>query len=211
MIVFNCTVKDIFRRPYMIDSAVRTLANNGYAEHAVTYSRIRDNIKNAMEYASSNMRDYEYKAAVIYLQSRESEQEIANTAYYTHRTIRRYVRKACELVSNYYSEYLGIEFLPNETRSISCEISSGSFWEKVNSLMNGSIENACAVILSRYENNTVNAVCTVCSMGAKKVKAILNAFDSVVTVYDMPAEKPANAVKTTKDADSKNKKNKKRK
>lgn len=173
----------------MIDLAVRKLADNGYSEHAVTYALIRDNLYNALAYAASNMNKCEYDVAVSYFGSRESEQKIAETAYYTHRTIRRYVRKACELVSNYYSEYLGIEFLPNETRSISCEISSGSFWEKVNSLMNGSIENACAVILSRYENNTVNAVCTVCSMGAKKVKAILNAFDSVVTVYDMPAEK----------------------
>ena len=186
---FCCTVKDIFRRANMIDLAVRKLADNGYSEHAVTYALIRDNLYNALAYAASNMNKCEYDVAVSYFGSRESEQKIAETAYYTQRTIRRYVRKACELVSNYYSEYLGIEFLPNETRSISCEISSGSFWEKVNSLMNGSIENACAVILSRYENNTVNAVCTVCSMGAKKVKAILNAFDSVVTVYDMPAEK----------------------
>ena len=189
MVEFNCTVKDIFRRANMIDLAVRKLADNGYSEHAVTYALIRDNLYNALAYAASNMNKCEYDVAVSYFGSRESEQKIAETAYYTHRTIRRYVRKACELVSNYYSEYLGIEFLPNETRSISCEISSGSFWEKVNSLMNGSIENACAVILSRYENNTVNSVCTFCSMGSKKVKNILEAFDSVVTVYDMPAEK----------------------
>ena len=44
MIEFNCTVKDIFRRPNMIDKAVRKLADNGYAEYAVIYARIRDNI-----------------------------------------------------------------------------------------------------------------------------------------------------------------------
>lgn len=189
MLKFNCTVKDIFRRANMIDLAVRKLADNGYSEHAVTYALIRDNLYNALAFASANMNKCEYDVAVSYFGSRDSEQKIAENAYYTHRTIRRYVRKACELIKIYYAEYLGIEFLPNETRSISCEVTSGSFWEKVNSLMNGSIENACAVILSRYENNTVNAVCNVCCMGSKKVKNILNEFDNVVTVYDMPAEK----------------------
>ena len=51
MIEFNCTVKDIFRRPNMIDKAVRKLADNGYAEYAVIYARIRDNIYNALAYA----------------------------------------------------------------------------------------------------------------------------------------------------------------
>ena len=36
MIEFNCTVKDIFRRPNMIDKAVRKLADNGYAEYVET-------------------------------------------------------------------------------------------------------------------------------------------------------------------------------
>ena len=94
MIEFNCTVKDIFRRPNMIDKAVRKLADNGYAEYAVIYARIRDNIYNALAYAAKNMKDYEYKVAVAYLESRSSEQTVAKETYYTHRTIRRYVRKA---------------------------------------------------------------------------------------------------------------------
>ena len=169
MIVFNCTVKDIFRRPYMIDSAVRTLANNGYAEHAVTYSRIRDNIKNAMEYASSNMRDYEYKAAVIYLQSRESEQEIANTAY--------------------YYEVMGIKLLPVDTRYIDCVTSSGTFWDKVNSLMDTSIENALVAIVYFNEHKSINHICSTYRMGSDKVKRIIDSFGSVVTLYDIPSEK----------------------
>ncbi|MBR3142598.1 MAG: hypothetical protein IKF09_05515 [Clostridiales bacterium] len=189
MIVFNCTVKDIFRRPYMIDSAVRTLANNGYAEHAVTYSRIRDNIKNAMEYASSNMRDYEYKAAVIYLQSRESEQEIANTAYYTHRTIRRYVRKVCDLIGRYYYEVMGIKLLPVDTRYIDCVTSSGTFWDKVNSLMDTSIENALVAIVYFNEHKSINHICSTYRMGSDKVKRIIDSFGSVVTLYDIPSEK----------------------
>ena len=189
MVEFNCTVKDIFRRPNMIDKAVRELADKGYAEHAVTYTRLRDNIFNALAYASGKMKDYEYNVAVSYLESRNSEQTVAKNNYYTHRTIRRYIRKACDLISEYYLNTMGIKLLPVDTRSVGCNIAAGSFWEKVNSLMNGSIENACAVILSRYENNTVNSVCTFCSMGSKKVKNILEAFDSIVTVYDMPAEK----------------------
>ena len=44
MVEFNCTVKDIFRRPQMIDKAVRKLADNGYTDHAATYSLIRENM-----------------------------------------------------------------------------------------------------------------------------------------------------------------------
>ena len=77
MVEFNCTVKDIFRRPNMIDKAVRELADKGYAEHAVTYTRLRDNIFNALAYASGKMKDYEYNVAVSYLESRNSEQTVA--------------------------------------------------------------------------------------------------------------------------------------
>ena len=127
MIEFNCTVKDIFRRPNMIDKAVRRLADNGFAEHAVIYARVRDNLFNALAYASEHMKPHEYEAAVGYLGSRQSEQAIADISFYNHRTIRRYVSKVCDLVGKYYVEFLGISLLPNETRNIKCEVSTGSF------------------------------------------------------------------------------------
>ena len=172
----------------MIDKAVRRLADNGYTEHAVTYARIRDNIYNALAYASANMKDYEYSVAISYLQSRDSEQMVARDNYYTHRTIRRYVRKACDLISEYYMNSLGIKLLPVDTRSVGCNISSGSFWDKVDSLMHDSIENACVVILCCYEQKSVNYVCSTYSMGSDKVKKIVNSFNSVLTVYDIPSE-----------------------
>ena len=103
---FKCTVKDIFRRANMIDKAVRELADKGFTDHAVVYTRIRDNIFNALNYAASNMKDYEYRVAINYLESRHSEQTLARMTYYTHRTIRRYIRKACEFVNEYYTDYL---------------------------------------------------------------------------------------------------------
>ena len=189
MIKFNCTVKDIFRRPNMIDKAVRKLADNGYTEHAVVYASIRENIYNALEYASSHMKPHEYEAAAGYLGSRQSEQAIADTSFYNHRTIRRYVSKVCELVWEYYYDCLGIELLPNDTRSVKCEVSTGTFWEKVDTLMNNSIENACVVILYCFEHTSVNSICSTYNVGGEKVKRIINAFNSVVTVYDIPAEK----------------------
>lgn len=189
MVEFNCTVKDIFRRPQMIDKAVRKLADNGYTEHASTYALIRDNIFNALAYVSSNMKPHEYEVVAKYLGSRSSEQSVADSTYYTHRTIRRYVSKACELIRNYYSEFLGIQLLPNDTRSVECTVSTGTFWEKVNSLMNSSIENACVAIMCCYEHESVNAVCGSCNMGSDKVRKIINAFESVVTVIDIPSEK----------------------
>ena len=188
MVEFNCTVKDIFRRPNMIDKAVRELADKGFTDHALTYARIRDNIYNALAYASDNMKDYEYSVAISYLQSRNSEQIVARDNYYTHRTIRRYVRKACKLIGDYYSDILGIRLLPCDTRSVPCDIAAGSFWEKVDSLMNNSIENACVVILCCYERRSVNYVCSTYFMGSDKVKKIVSAFDSVLTVYDIPSE-----------------------
>ena len=54
--------------------------------------------------------------------------------------------------------------------------------------MNASIENACVVILCCYEKKSVNYVCSTYSMGSDKVKKIVKAFDSVLTVYDIPSE-----------------------
>lgn len=189
MIEFNCTVKDIFRRPNMIDKAVRKLADNGYAEYAVIYARIRDNIYNALAYAAKNMKDYEYKVAVAYLESRSSEQTVAKETYYTHRTIRRYVRKACEFVRRYYEEKLGIKLLPIDTKTIRITVCAGTFWEKVDSLMKSSIENACIVILRCNEHVSVNYVCSNYGMGSGKVKKIVDDFGAVITAYDIPSEK----------------------
>ena len=147
MIEFNCTVKDLFRRRDMISKAVWSLADNDYAEHAVIYVRIRTNLINALAYAAANMKDHEYRVAAAYLKSDDSEQTVAQNMYYTLRTVRRYVRKACELINEYYTNELGIRLLPVDTRAIDCRVSPGSFWEKVNSLMDSSIENACAVIV----------------------------------------------------------------
>lgn len=189
MIEFNCTVKDIFRRPNMIDKAVRKLADNGYAEYAVIYARIRDNIYNALAYAAKNMKDYEYKVAVAYLESRSSEQTVAKETYYTHRTIRRYVRKACEFIRRYYEEKLGIKLLPIDTKTIRSTVCAGTFWEKVDSLMKSSIENACIVILRCNEHVSVNYVCSNYGMGSGKVKKIVDDFGAVITAYDIPSEK----------------------
>ena len=189
MIEFNCTVKDIFRRPNMIDKTVRKLADNGYAEYAVIYARIRDNIYNALAYAAKNMKDYEYKVAVAYLESRSSEQTVAKETYYTHRTIRRYVRKACEFVRRYYEEKLGIKLLPIDTKTIRSTVCAGTFWEKVDSLMKSSIENACIVILRCNEHVSVNYVCSNYGMGSGKVKKIVDDFGAVITAYDIPSEK----------------------
>ena len=189
MIEFNCTVKDIFRRPNMIDKAVRKLADNGYAEYAVIYARIRDNIYNALAYAAKNMKDYEYKVAVAYLESRSSEQTVAKETYYTHRTIRRYVRKACEFVRRYYEEKLGIKLLPIDTKTIRSTVCAGTFWEKVDSLMKSSIENACIVILRCNEHVSVNYVCSNYGMGSGKVKKIVDDFGAVITAYDITSEK----------------------
>ena len=188
MTSFNCTVKDIFRRPCMIDKAVMDLAVNGYTEHAVTYSRIKDNLNNALEYAACNMRDYEYETAVIYLKTCESEKRIADTAYYTHRTIRRYVRKVCELIGRYYLEVMGIKLLPVDTRFVECNVPAGTFWEKANSLMESSIENVTVAIACCLEHKSINQACSTYHMGRDKVKRIIDSFGSVVTVYDIHSE-----------------------
>lgn len=188
MVEFKCTVKDLFRRPLMIDKAVRQLADNGYSEYAVIYARIRDELCKAMEYASANMKDYEYLMAVTYLQSHSSEQTIADKTFYTHRTIRRYVCKACKLIGDYYSEFCGIRFLEVDTRAVDCIAVAGTFWQKVDALMSDCIENACAVILCCNENKSVNYVCNYYGMGSKKVRRIVDEFESSAMVYDMPSE-----------------------
>ena len=185
---FNCTVKDLFRRRDMINKAVWSMADNGFPDYVSAYVLIRNNLYNALDYAAFNMKDYEYAVAVNYLESRHSEQTLAKLTYYTHRTIRRYVRKACDLIARYYEETLQIKLLPVDTRSVECNISAGSFWNKVDSLMRGSIENACVVILCCFEKKSVNYVCSTYSMGSTKVKKIIRAFDSVLTVYDIPEE-----------------------
>ncbi len=189
MIEFNCTVKDLFRRPNMIDKAVRRLADNGFTEHAVIYAVIRDNMYNAMAYASFKMKEHEYKVAVDYLQSRDSEQTVALNTFYTLRTIRRYIRKACEFIEEYYYIALGIRLLPVDTRSVECSVSAGSFWEKTDSLMYSSIENACVAILYFNEQMSINYICGNYGMGSDKVKRIVQAFGTVVTVYGIPSEK----------------------
>ena len=189
MIEFNCTVKDLFRRPNMIDKAVRRLADNGFTEHAVIYAVIRDNMYNAMAYASFKMKEHEYKVAVDYLQSRDSEQTVALNTFYTLRTIRRYIRKACEFIEEYYYIALGIRLLRIDTRSVECSVSAGSFWEKTDSLMRSSIENACVAILYFNEQMSINYICSNYGMGSDKVKRIVQAFGTVVTVYGIPSEK----------------------
>lgn len=189
MIEFNCTVRDIFRRRNMIDKAVRTLAANGFSEHAATYAHVRSNMYNAMAYAASRMKEYEYEAAFAYLESREPESAVANKMFYTHRTIRRYIRKACEYVNEYYTDYLGIRLLPVSTRKADCRASGVTFWEKVNSLMDISIENACVIIAHCDEHMSVNSICSNYGMGSDKVKKIVRDFGAVVTVYNVPAEK----------------------
>ena len=189
MFEFNCTVKDLFRRPTMIDNAVRRMADNGYTEHAVIYACIRDNIYNALAYAAFNMKDYEYKAAVTYLESRDSEQVVAQENYYTLRTIRRYIRKACEYIREYYFIALGIKLLPVDTRSVGCSVPAGSFWEKADSLMHCSIENAFIAIMYFNEHMSINYICNNYGMGSDKVKKVLQAFGTVVTVCDIPSEK----------------------
>ena len=72
MTVFACTVKDLFRRPELINATVRTLAEHGFLEQALNYALIRENISRALSYTAENMRDHEYKAGVAYLESKFS-------------------------------------------------------------------------------------------------------------------------------------------
>ncbi len=176
MITFACTVKDLFRRPKLINKTVRALADHGYVEHAVTYALIRDNLCNALVYAAGNMRDYEYKAGMAYLESRLSENKAAQKTHYTPRTLRRYIHKVCNLVSEYYEKNLNISFLPLGTKITVFPKLSGTFWEKVNILASFSMELALIAITCSYEKYSVNYVCVNYGLGSAKVKRFLKVF-----------------------------------
>ena len=177
MIIFACTVKDLFRRPKLINKTVRALADHGYVEHAVTYALIRDNISKALVYASSNMRDHEYKAGMAYLESRYSENKAAERTHYTPRTIRRYIHRVCDLISEYYERNLDIRFLPLGAKLVDFPPLSGSFWEKVNTLAGFSLEAALVVVKCIDEKRSSNMVCMNYGMGSSKVKRILEAYN----------------------------------
>ena len=183
MITFACTVKDLFRRPKLINKTVRALADHGYVEHAVTYALIRDNISKALVYASSNMRDHEYKAGMAYLESRYSENKAAERTHYTTRTIRRYIHRVCDLISEYYERNLDIRFLPLGTKLVDFPPLSGSFWEKVNTLAGFSLEAALVVVKCVDEKRSSNMVCKNYGMGGVKVKRILEIFNESQDVY----------------------------
>ena len=177
MITFACTVKDLFRRPKLINKTVRSLAYHGYVEYAVTYALIRDNISKALVYASSNMRDHEYKAGMAYLESRYSENKAAERTHYTPRTLRRYIHRVCDLISEYYERNLDIRFLPLGTKLVDFPPLAGSFWEKVNTLAGFSLEAALVVVKCVDEKRSSNMVCMNYGMGSVKVKLILEAFN----------------------------------
>ena len=177
MITFTCTVKDLFRRPKLINKTVRALADHGYVEHAVTYALIRDNISKALVYASSNMRDHEYKAGMAYLESRYSENKAAERTHYTPRTLRRYIHRVCDLISEYFEMNLDIRFLPLGTKIVDFPPLSGSFWEKVNILAGYSLEAALVVVKCIDEKRSTNMVCLNYGMGSSKVKRILEAYN----------------------------------
>lgn len=183
MITFACTVKDLFRRPKLINKTVRALADHGHVEHAVTYALIRDNISKALVYASSNMRDYEYKAGMAYLESRYSENKAAERTHYTPRTLRRYIHRVCDLISEYYERNLDIRFLPLGTKLVDFPPLAGSFWEKVNTLAGFSLEAALVVVKCVDEKRSSNMVCKNYGMGGVKVKRILEIFNESQDVY----------------------------
>ena len=183
MIIFACTVKDLFRRPKLINKTVRALADHGYVEHAVTYALIRDNISKALVYASSNMRDHEYKAGMAYLESRYSENKAAERTHYTPRTLRRYIHRVCDLISEYYERNLDIRFLTLSAKLVDFPPLSGSFWEKVNTLAGFSLEAALVVVKCVDEKRSSNMVCKNYGMGGVKVKRILEIFNESQDVY----------------------------
>lgn len=183
MITFACTVKDLFRRPKLINKTVRSLADHGYVEYAVTYALIRDNISKALVYASSNMRDHEYKAGMAYLESRYSETKAAERTHYTTRTLRRYIHRVCDLINEYYERNLDIRFLPLGTKLVDFSPLSGSFWEKVNTLAGFSLEAALVVVKCVDEKRSSNMVCKNYGMGGVKVKRILELFAESQDVY----------------------------
>ena len=183
MITFACTVKDLFRRPKLINKTVRALADHGYVEHAVTYALIRDNISKALVYASSNMRDHEYKAGMAYLESRYSENKAAERTHYTPRTLRRYIHRVCDLISEYYERNLEIRFLTLGAKLVDFPPLAGSFWGKVNTLAGFSLEAALVVVKCVDEKRSSNMVCKNYGMGGVKVKRILEIFNESQDVY----------------------------
>jgi len=183
MITFACTVKDLFRRPKLINKTVRALADHGYVEHAVTYALIRDNISKALVYAASNMRDHEYKAGMAYLESRYSENKAAERTHYTPRTLRRYIHRVCDLISEYYERNLDIRFLTLGAKLVDFPPLSGSFWEKVNTLARFSLEAALVVVKCVDEKRSSNMVCKNYGLGGVKVKRILEIFNESQDVY----------------------------
>lgn len=183
MITFACTVKDLFRRPKLINKTVRALADHGYVEHAVTYALIRDNISKALVYASSNMRDHEYKAGMAYLESRYSENKAAERTHYTPRTLRRYIHRVCDLISEYYERNLEIRFLTLGAKLVDFPPLAGSFWGKVNTLAGFSLEAALVVVKCVDEKRSSNMVCKNYGMGGVKVKRILELFNESQDVY----------------------------
>ena len=98
------------------------------------------------------------------------------------------IRKGCDLIGEYYEKCLGIRLLPCDTRAVECAVSAGSFWEKADSLMCDSIENACVAILCCNERKSINYVCNTYGMGSVKVKNIVRAFNSVVTISEFREE-----------------------
>lgn len=183
MMTFACTVKDLFRRPKLINKTVRALADHGYVEHAVTYALIRDNISKALVYASSNMRDHEYKAGMAYLESRYSENKAAERTHYTPRTLRRYIHRVCDLISEYYERNLEIRFLTLGAKLVDFPPLAGSFWGKVNTLAGFSLEAALVVVKCVDEKRSSNMVCKNYGMGGVKVKRILELFNESQDVY----------------------------
>ena len=176
MITFACTVKDLFRRPELINATVRALAEHGFLEQALNYALIRENISRALSYAADNMRDHEYKAGVAYLESKSSETKVAKRTHYTPRTLRRYIHRVCDLVAEYYEDNLHIRFLPLDSRSSVYPMLSGTFWEQTDILAGYSIESALVVIKCCNERLSVNFVCRNYGMGSTKVKRIISAF-----------------------------------
>ena len=176
MITFACTVKDLFRRPELINATVRTLAEHGSLEQALNYALIRENISRALSYAAENMRDHEYKAGVAYLESKCSETKVAKRTHYTPRTLRRYIHRVCDLVAEYYEDNLDIQFLPLDSRTSGYPVLSGTFWEQTDILAGYSIENALVVIKCCNERMSVNFVCRNYGMGSSKVKRIVKTF-----------------------------------
>ena len=186
MITFACTVKDLFRRPELINATVRSLAEHGFLEQALNYALIRENISRALSYAAENMRDHEYKAGVAYLESRCSETKVAKKTHYTPRTLRRYIHRVCDLVAEYYEDNLDIQFLPLDSRTSDYPMLSGSFWEQTDILAGYSIENALVVLKCCSERLSVNHVCRNYGMGSSKVKRIVKTFRDAQGVQNFP-------------------------